>query len=195
MLSLGKIRSNDAKDSAERDTLSFCQQAIQKQTTSRPMPTIELSIEIHSNIETCFDLARSIDFHTISTSRTNEKAIGGRTSGLINLGEQVTWQATHFGIRQKLTSKITTYERPFHFRDEQVKGILKFIVHDHYFEQGDGKVIMKDVFRFQSPFGFIGQAFDKLVLTKYLTKFLVERNDLIKEYAETEKWKTVINGK
>lgn len=195
MLSLGKIRSNDAKDSAERDTLSFCQQAIQKQTTSRPMPTIELSIEIHSNIETCFDLARSIDFHTISTSRTNEKAIGGRTSGLINLGEQVTWQATHFGIRQKLTSKITTYERPFHFRDEQVKGIFKFIVHDHYFEQGDGKVIMKDVFRFQSPFGFIGQAFDKLVLTKYLTEFLVERNDLIKEYAETEKWKTVINGK
>ena len=65
----------------------------------------------------------------------------------------------------------------------------------HYFEQGDGKVNMKDVFSFQSPLGFIGQAFDKLVLTKYLTKFLVERNDLIKEYAETEKWKTVINGK
>ena len=181
MLSLGKIRSNDAKDSAERDTLSFCQQAIQKQTTSRPMPTIELSIEIHSNIETCFDLARSIDFHTISTSRTNEKAIGGRTSGLINLGEQVTWQATHFGIRQKLTSKITTYERPFHFRDEQVKGIFKFIVHDHYFEQGDGKVIMKDVFKFQSPVGFIGQVFDKFVLKKYLTKFLFERNGFVQK--------------
>ncbi len=159
------------------------------------MPTIELTIEIHSNIETCFDLARSIDFHTISTSKTNEKAIGGRTSGLINLGEQVTWQATHFGIRQKLTSKISAYKRPFHFRDEQVKGIFKFIVHDHYFEQGDGKVIMKDVFKFQSPLGFIGQAFDKLVLTRYLTKFLVVRNDLIKEYAETEKWKTEINGK
>ena len=172
----------------------MCDRAIPKQTTSNPMPTIKLSIEIHSNIETCFDLARSIDFHQISTSRTNEKAISGRTSGLINLGEHVTWRATHFGIRQKLTSKITAYKRPFHFRDEQVSGIFKFIVHDHYFEQGGGKVIMKDVFNFQSSFGFLGQAFDKLVLSKYLTKFLVERNDLIKEYAETSKWKTVING-
>ena len=159
------------------------------------MPTINLTIEIHSNIETCFDLARSIDFHQLSTSKTNKKAISGRTSGLINLGEHVTWQATHFGIRQKLTSKITAYERPFHFRDEQVKGAFKFIVHDHYFVQSDGKVIMKDVFSFESPFGFFGKVFDKLVLTKYLTKFLVERNDLIKEYAETAKWKTVILGK
>ena len=158
------------------------------------MPTIELTIEIHSNIETCFDLARSIDFHTISTSGTNEKAISGRTSGLINLDEQVTWQATHFGIRQKLTSKITAYERPFHFRDEQEKGVFKFIVHDHYFEQANDRVIMKDVFSFQSPFGILGKVFDKLILKNYLKKFLVERNNLIKEYAETTKWKTVITN-
>lgn len=159
------------------------------------MPTIILSIEIYGDIEICFDLARSIDLHKISTAKTNEVAIKGRTSGLINLGEQVTWQATHFGIRQKLTSKITAFERPFHFRDEQLDGIFKFIVHDHYFEQGDGKVIMKDSFSFKSPLGILGQVFDKLVLKKYLTKFLIERNNLIKEYAETTKWKQVINDR
>ena len=159
------------------------------------MPTIELKIEIQGDIETCFDLARSIDFHQISTAKTNESAIAGRTSGLIYLGENVTWQATHFGFRQKLTSKITVFKRPHHFRDEQLKGIFKFIVHDHYFEQQDRKVVMKDVFSFQSPFGILGQIFDKFLLTKYLTKFLVERNNLIKEYAETTKWKSVLNDR
>lgn len=157
------------------------------------MPTIEIATEIEGDIEVCFDLARSIDLHQISTAKTNEKAIDGRTSGLIDLDEYVTWQATHFGIRQKLTSKITAYQRPFHFRDEQLKGIFKFIVHDHYFEQRNRKAIMTDVFYFQSPFGMIGQLFDKVVLTKYLKKFLVERNNLIKEYAETSKWKSIIN--
>lgn len=157
------------------------------------MPIIELEIEIKGNIQTCFDLARSIDFHQISTSKTNEKAINGRTTGLIELGEFVTWQATHFVVNQKLTSKITALESPFHFRDEQVKGAFKFIIHDHYFEQKGEIVVMKDVFSFQSPFGIVGKLFDRLVLTNYLTKFLIERNQLIKEYAETEKWKVVLN--
>jgi ligand-binding SRPBCC domain-containing protein len=121
------------------------------------MPTIELETEIKSDINICFDLSRSIDLHKISTAKTNEEAIEGKASGLISLNEFVTWRATHFGIRQKLTSKITEFERPFHFRDEQLKGVFKFIIHDHYFEiVGDG-VKMKDVFRFQSPFGFIGR--------------------------------------
>jgi ligand-binding SRPBCC domain-containing protein len=161
----------------------------------KEMPIIELRTEIQGDIETCFDLARSIDFHKISTAKTNEKAIAGRTSGLINLDESVTWQATHFGVRQKLTSKITAFKRPFYFRDEQLNGIFKFIVHDHYFEPHNGKVMMRDVFSFQSPFGVLGQAFDKLVLTQYLTKFLAERNNLIKEYVETTKWKTVLNDR
>lgn len=156
------------------------------------MPTIELRTEIHAGIKTCFDLARSIDFHQLSTAGTNEKAIEGRTTGLINLGEFVTWQATHFGVKQKLTSKITAFQSPTHFRDEQVRGAFKFIIHDHYFEQTGKQVMMTDIFRFQSPFGIAGQLFDKLVLTKYLTKFLIERNRLIKEYAESKKWETIL---
>jgi ligand-binding SRPBCC domain-containing protein len=153
------------------------------------MPTIELITEIHSNIETVFDLSRSIDFHKISTARTNEEAISGRTSGLINLNEQVTWRATHLGIRQNLTSKITSFTRPTHFRDEQIKGIFKFIIHDHYFEQVNSKVVMKDVFYFQSPLGILGKLFDKLFLKEYLKRFLIERNNMLKQYAETEEFK------
>lgn len=158
------------------------------------MPIIKITTEINTTIETCFDLARSIDLHSISTARTNEKAIDGRVSGLINLNEWVTWQATHFGIKQKLTSKITGFDRPKYFRDEQVKGAFKSIYHEHIFEEKEGKVIMIDLFEFHSPYGFLGNIFNKLVLTNYLLRFLLERNTVIKEYAETDKWKGILEN-
>jgi len=157
------------------------------------MPLIYLETKIESNIEVCFDLARSIDLHQISTAKSNERAIGGTMSGLIKLGETVTWEATHFGIKQNLTSKITQFKRPFHFRDEEVKGAFKYIIHDHNFEEINTTVIMKDNFEFQSPLGIIGKLLDKMILIDYMTQLLEERNKVIKEYAETEKWKLVLN--
>ena len=157
------------------------------------MPVIQLETVIHSSMEICFDLSRSINLHVLSTAQTNEHAIEGKTTGLISLNESVTWEARHFGVKQRLTSKITAYNKPFHFRDEQTKGIFKFMQHDHSFEQNIKQVIMKDSFVFESPFGIAGKVFNTLVLTKYLTKFLKTRNNLIKEFAETEKWKLVLN--
>jgi ligand-binding SRPBCC domain-containing protein len=158
------------------------------------MPTISLETHIEADIEICFDLARSIDLHKISTANTNEEAIGGTTTGLINLGEFVTWQATHFGIKQKLTSKITTFNRPFHFRDEQQKGIFKSLLHDHFFETNGTTVTMKDVFVFDSPLGLLGKIANNLLITNYLTALLIKRNNIIKEFAETEKWKLVLGS-
>lgn len=124
---------------------------------------------------------------------TKEKAIAGKTSGLINYGETVTWQAIHFGIKQKLTSKITQLDRPLYFRDEQVKGAFKYFIHDHNFEQDPSSVLMKGRFEFQSPYGFAGKLFNKIILTSYMKKLLTERNRVIKVYAETEKWKEVLD--
>lgn len=159
------------------------------------MPKIELTTEIFSTIEICFDLSRSIDLHKISTVQTNEEAIAGKTSGLISLNESVTWQATHFGIRQKLSSKITAFDRPVFFKDEQQKGAFKSFYHDHKFEQIGDKVIMKDLFEFESPFGIFGKIFNQLILVKYLRKLLIDRNNVIKEFAETDKWKILLNEK
>ncbi len=158
------------------------------------MPKFELYIEINAPIERCFDLACSIDLHQISTHKTKEKAIAGRTSGLVELNDTVTWQATHFGVRQKLTSKITAFERPFYFQDEQTKGAFKSFTHQHHFKQANDKVIMTDVFEFISPFGWIGRIFNRLVLTNYMKKFLTDRNQVIKEYAESRDWEKVLAG-
>ncbi len=157
------------------------------------MPTIKVTTEIESTIEICFDLSTSIDLHTISTKGTREQAVGGTTKGLIRLNETVTWQATHFGIKQQLTSKITDFNRPYYFRDEQVEGAFKLMYHEHLFEQVGEKVIMKDVFYFESPFGWIGSIFNWLILTGYMKRFLMARNAVIKKYAETDKWQLILN--
>lgn len=158
------------------------------------MPTIYLETIIKADIKICFDLSRSIDLHQISTAKTKEKAIAGITIGLVNTGDFVTWEAVHFGIKQKLTSKISQVEPYVHFRDEQLKGAFKYFIHDHYFKTENGMVTMIDNFEFSSPYGFIGKIFDKLVLTNYMKSFLIERNQTIKEFAESEKWKMILNS-
>ena len=86
------------------------------------MPTIYLTTFIHAKPEILFDLSRNIDLHQISTQHTHEKVVAGRMSGLIELGESVTWRAKHFGFFQELTSRITAFDKPHSFTDEMVKG-------------------------------------------------------------------------
>lgn len=86
------------------------------------MPVISLRTQIDAPLYLVFDLSRSIDLHKISTAHTNEEAVEGRTSGLIELGETVTWRAKHLGLIQELTTEITAFERPFYFVDEMVNG-------------------------------------------------------------------------
>lgn len=156
------------------------------------MPLIELTTAIHAPIERCFDLARSIDLHKLSTAGTREEAVAGVMSGLIGMGEYVTWRARHFGVTQTLTSKITGYEYPVYFRDEMVQGIFKMICHDHSFEQSDDDTIMKDRFEFESPGGLLGVMVNKLVLEKYLRNLLIKRNAIIKNAAEGDLWQNII---
>jgi len=49
------------------------------------MPLILLQTKIKASIDTCFDLARNIDFYTKSVPNSNEKAVAGKTSGIIQL--------------------------------------------------------------------------------------------------------------
>ena len=156
------------------------------------MSTIYLETKINAPIERVFDLSRSIDLHKLSTHQTDEEAIAGVTSGLIGLNESVTWRARHFGITQKLTSKVTDYKFPIFFADEMQKGAFKGFRHEHYLESKDGKVIVKDIFDYKSPFGFLGKVADYLFLKSYMKNFLRERNMVIKEYAESGKWKEVL---
>ncbi len=156
------------------------------------MPTIFLETQIKAPIERCFDLSRSIDLHKISTEHTNEEAIAGVTSGLIQLNESVTWRAKHFGIYQALSSKITAFESPVMFVDEMVKGAFKSFRHEHKFSETQDGTLMIDEFDYVSPLGFIGRIVDVVVLKRYMTKLLIKRNDTIKSFAESDEWKKLL---
>jgi ligand-binding SRPBCC domain-containing protein len=157
------------------------------------MPIIRLTTEINAPIKRCFDLSRSIDLHMITTKKTQEKAISGRTSGLVEEGDTVTWEAIHLGVRQQLQSRITKVTAPTYFSDEQVFGAFKRFHHDHHFEEKNGQTIMTDIFDYTAPLGILGKFANFLFLKNYMTRFLLERNAVIKEFAETDKWKEIIN--
>ena len=150
------------------------------------MPVIELETRIDAPIDIVFDLSRSIDLHVRSTAQTNERAVAGCTEGLIGPGEEVTWEATHLRVRQRLTTRITEFDRPRHFRDSMVSGAFRRFDHDHYFESHDGVTVMRDTFDYTSPLGLVGRLADVLFLKKYMTRLLQTRNDLIRSVAESE---------
>jgi ligand-binding SRPBCC domain-containing protein len=156
------------------------------------MPKIHITTFISAPIERVFDLSRSINLHKISTAHTKEEAIAGTTSGLINLNETVTWKAKHLFKTRLYTSVITAMEKPSYFVDEMQKGDFKSLRHEHHFKAVDNGTIMIDIMEFESPYGAAGKFFNAIYLKKYLENFLLKRNAVIKEYAETQKWKAIL---
>lgn len=160
------------------------------------MPVIKIEMVINAPIDVVFDLSRSIDLHTISTAHTGEQAVAGKTSGLIGMGETVTWKARHFGITQLLTSKITGFDVPFYFADEMVSGAFKGFKHEHILKEQNGITAVTDIFNYQSPYGLVGCLADLLFLEKYMKALLLKRNEIIREYAEdAEKAQSVLKFK
>lgn len=148
------------------------------------MTTIHLSTKIKAPLETVFNNSRNITFHTESASKTKEKVIAGLTSGLIELNETVTWQGKHFGLKLQHQSKITQMQFPNNFTDEMVKGCFKSFKHEHTFTFKNGITIMEEKLIYATPYGIFGKIFDKIVLKKHLTNFLLGRNKSLKNLSE-----------
>jgi ligand-binding SRPBCC domain-containing protein len=153
------------------------------------MAIIQFATLIGAPRERVFDLARSIDAHQKSTERTQERAIAGVTTGLIGMSDEVTWEARHLGIRQRLTVRVTAFDRPSHFQDVIVRGAFKRMVHDHTFLEVPSGTQMIDRFEFESPFGILGRLVDRLFLGRYMRQFLAQRNRQLKVLAESEDWR------
>ncbi|CAH1216547.1 SRPBCC family protein [Paenibacillus sp. JJ-223] len=153
-----------------------------------PMIEVQTETMIHAPMERCFDAARNIDLHTRTVwKHTRERAVAGVTTGLIGAGESVTLEATHFGIRQRLTSRIVEFDRPFLFVDQMEKGAFKSMRHVHSFEQRDNQATcMRDTLIFEAPLGVLGMIAERLVLRKYMHAFLKSRNARLKNVLESE---------
>jgi ligand-binding SRPBCC domain-containing protein len=156
--------------------------------------TIQLETRLAAPARRSFLLALSIDLHMDSTAGTREQAVAGTTTGLIANGESVTWRGRHFGLMLQHTSKITQYEPPAFFQDIMTAGAFKSFEHDHCFHEQDGDTVMRDELRFSAPLGVLGSIMERLVLRRYLTRFLRERNQFVKHVAESEMWRKYLSG-
>ena len=151
------------------------------------MTRLHVETLIDAPIEHVFDLARDIGVHERSMADTGERAIAGRTSGPIELGETVTWRARHFGIWWTLTSRIIEVHAPTTFADEQEHGPFRAFHHRHTFRSVPGGTLMVDDWEHTAPFGPLGWLADRLVLGRHVRQLLESRNATIKEEAETRR--------
>ena len=132
----------------------------------------------------CFDLARNVDAHLESAAATGERAVAGKMSGLLELGDEVTFEARHFGVRQRLTSRIIAFESPTFFQDRMTRGAFRFFEHDHLFESQNGGTLMIDRVTFQAPLGPLGWIAERSFLAPHLRDFLTKRGLALKRLAE-----------
>lgn len=149
------------------------------------MPVIVLRTRVAAPPAHCFDLARDVNLHERSTAASRERAVAGVTSGLLGAGDEVTWEATHFGVRQRLTSRITEFDPPNRFVDEMVRGAFRRFRHEHQFLSVPDGTDLVDIFDYTSPLGPLGRLADGLFLRRYMTRLLRERNAYLKRAAES----------
>jgi ligand-binding SRPBCC domain-containing protein len=156
------------------------------------MVTLEDRRIIRAPIERCFDLARSVEVHLAGNIHWGEQAVAlaGVTSGLLDMAQQVTWRAKHFGVWHNLTGEITAMERPAWFQDTMTRGVFRFMRHDHYFRCVSGdETEMRDVFCFAAPLPVLGRLAETIFLRRYMRMLLRERNAVIQQIAESSKWR------
>ncbi len=144
-----------------------------------------IETRIAAPIERVFDLARDVGAHAASSSFTGERVVEpGRTSGLLDLGDLLTFEGRHLGVRQRLTVRITEMDPPRRFVDEGVRGALRELRHVHEFYAEGGVTVMRDVITWRSPFGIVGRAADALFVTRHMRWFVTEKQRRLKSMAE-----------
>lgn len=149
------------------------------------MVRLEEVTVIHAPIERCFDLARDIETHLEGNVHWGEQAVGAPSAGLVSMGQRVTWRAKHFAVWQTLTSEITAFQQPTYFQDTMIRGIFRFMRHDHFFRTlHNGSTEMTDHFFFAAPLPVLGPLAELLFLRRYMAMLLHQRNVVLKQKAE-----------
>lgn len=149
------------------------------------MSQVTLSTVIDAPRQIVFDLARDAAFHVESAQQTGERIVAGRESGLFELGDCVTFEGKHLGVRQRLSARIVEFSAPHFFADEMTRGVFRSLRHEHHFEVvKNGQTQMTDILKWRSPLGILGVVADRILVKRHLLHFLWIRAQKIKVRAE-----------
>ncbi|WP_260395606.1 SRPBCC family protein [Rhodococcus sp. KBW08] len=149
--------------------------------------TVVVITDIHAPPAVIFDLELDMDEHSASLRKTDEVAVTSTGRPALEEGDEVSFTARHFGWRFSMTSRITQYNRPYSFTDEQVRGPFTAMQHEHVFDiQPGGWTRMHDRFTVTAPFGVLGHLALRLAVGPYLRRLLEQRAAHIKTRAEAD---------
>jgi ligand-binding SRPBCC domain-containing protein len=157
------------------------------------MTKIEFNTHIKAPIERCFDLSRSIDFHKVSISPVfKEESVAGCTTGLIGHNQRTLMQSKLWGFQFSTELKIVKFNPPYFLSYEIADSNFHSIIHDYYFYDIGDETAMVNHFYYKLKLGVLGEIANLLILEKYLTRIITQRNDLLRDYAETDKWQEIL---
>lgn len=142
--------------------------------------TIRVETMVAAAAEACFDSHLDLSLHRASAAASRERIVSARQEGLLALGEEVTFEGRHFGIRFRMASKIVELDRPRRFVDEMQKGPFRRFRHIHAFESVGDRTRVTDEMDFKTGFGSLADA----MVGRHLKRFLLSRNAFLKRRLE-----------
>lgn len=157
------------------------------------MSSIHLTTFIKAPIERVFDLCRNTTVYKKALEGKNEISINASGAGiLLKSGDTTTLSAKHLGKIRVVTSRVIDMIITEKFIEEQVKGDLKSFRHEHHFKKVENGTIVIDLVEMEEPRDAVGGVLGKLFMKGYFEKLLTSRNEIIKQYAESDKWRAVM---
>ena len=146
---------------------------------------VEVVTLVRADPLTVFDLELDADVHAASMAPSGEAAVTSTGRAALGPGDEVTFTARHFGVSWRLVARVTQYDRPRRFVDEQIRGPFRRLRHEHLFEAvSDGTTRMTDRLSFTAPLGPLGAVVGRAVLAPYLRRLLEQRAAYVRRLAE-----------
>lgn len=156
------------------------------------MSTIHVTTFVAAPAARVFDLSRNLSIYRKIFKQGAEQFSSTAGGNLLNQGDTILINAKHLGKIRSVTLKITAYNKPWFYTEEQIRGDLFSYKHEHHFKEAENGAIMIDIIEYEYPRDMIGKLLGKLYMKKYMEELVNTRNRLIKDYAESEKWKAVM---
>ena len=128
--------------------------------------------------------AASLSTALHADSMATYKEVARSDAAVLGLGDEVEFEARHFGFRWRMRSRITELVQGRAFTDEQVRGPFRSFHHYHRFQPDDNGCIMTDDVRFSAPLGPLGVLVERIVLGRYLRRIITERSSYLKTLLE-----------
>lgn len=99
-------------------------------------------------------------------------------------GAVIDYTISLLGLRLKWRSRISTYEPPHMFVDVQERGPYALWEHTHTFEEVEGGTLVRDVVRYEMPFGPLGRLAHTLWVRRQLERIFDFRAVRLEEIFE-----------